>query len=248
MKKDKLKAEILIGIFLSVFFLISISLNYRTAESRNEYDICVESSALQDASIISPEEEYNIFIDLTESMLYLFKSDELIRKYPIAQGTPETPSPIGVFRITRKARDWGSGFGSRWLSLNVPWGMYGIHGTNDPGSIGYRSSKGCFRMRNRDVEELYTIIGVGTMVVVWGGPFGNLGGRLEKLAPGSRRSEVSEVQKRLKNLGYYQGKIDGIYGENMKQALLDFKRDLGLPITHYVDSKTYQALGIMLFE
>jgi peptidoglycan hydrolase-like protein with peptidoglycan-binding domain len=57
-----------------------------------------------------------------------------------------------------------------------------------------------------------------------------------------------EVQKRLKSLGYYQGKIDGIYGEIMKRALLEFKRDKGLPYTHYVDSKTYQALGIVLFE
>lgn len=248
MKKAEIYAQNLTLIILLIIFVILIAFSHQPTDNMSDIgDVFKESSTLREASP-KLSDEYDIFIDLTESMLYLFKGDELVKKYPVAQGTPETPSPVGVFKITRKARDWGSGFGSRWLSLNVPWGMYGIHGTNDPGSIGYRASHGCFRMRNKDVEELYTLVGVGTKVVVWGGPFGNMGSRLERLAPGSRRSEVLEVQKRLKSLGYYQGSIDGIYGEIMKRALLEFKRDKGLPFNHYVDSKTYQALGILLIE
>ena len=53
---------------------------------------------------------------------------------------------------------------------------------------------------------------------------------------------------RLKAKGYYEGAIDGIYGEGMKQALLKFKKDNGLPITHYVDKESYEALGILQFE
>lgn len=194
------------------------------------------------------ENEYDIFIDLTQSMLYLFKENKLLKKYVVAQGKSSTPSPVGVFEIISKARNWGSGFGTRWMGLNVPWGVYGIHGTNKPGSVGYRASHGCFRMRNNDVEELYSIVPYKTKVIIYGGPYGNLGSYLERLSPGDRKSHVVEVQKRLKKLGYYHGSIDGIYGEGMKRALVNFKRDRNLPINHYVDNLTYKALGIIAFE
>ena len=41
---------------------------------------------------------------------------------------------------------------------------YGIHGTNNPDSIGTAASSGCIRMRNSDVEELYSLVQVGTPV------------------------------------------------------------------------------------
>ncbi len=60
----------------------------------------------------------------------------------------------------------GGGFGSRWMGLNVPWGgKYGIHGTNQPGSIGFNASAGCIRMRNKDVEELYNLVEYNTTVL-----------------------------------------------------------------------------------
>jgi hypothetical protein len=194
------------------------------------------------------ENQYDILIDLTQSMLYLFENDKLIKKYPVAQGKPSTPSPIGVWYIINKARNWGTGFGTRWMGLNVPWGTYGIHGTNRPGSIGHRASAGCFRMRNRDVEELYSIVPFKTRVVVYGGPYGNMGSSFERLEPGDRKSQVAEVQKRLQKLGYYTGSIDGHYGEGTKAALIKFKKDNNLPVTHYVDWATYEALGILAFE
>src|SRR5690554_5875914 len=194
------------------------------------------------------ENKYDILIDLTESILYLFENNQLIKKYPVAQGKPGTPSPIGIWHITNKARNWGSGFGTRWMGLDVPWGIYGIHGTNKPGSIGHRASAGCFRMRNSDVEELYSIVPYKTRVVVYGGPYGNMGEAFSRLAPGDRNSQVAEVQIRLQRLGYYEGRIDGIYGEGMKVALVRFKRDKNLPENHYVDWSTYEALGIIPFE
>lgn len=195
-----------------------------------------------------PENQYDILIDLSQSMLYLFENDKLIKKYPVAQGKPSTPSPIGIWYIVNKARNWGTGFGTRWMGLNVPWGTYGIHGTNKPGSIGHRASGGCFRMRNRDVEELYSIVPFKTRVVVYGGPYGNMGSSFDKLEPGDRKSQVAEVQKRLQRLGYYTGSIDGHYGEGTKAALIQFKKDNNLPVTHYVDWATYKALGILAFE
>lgn len=45
-------------------------------------------------------------------------------------------------------------------------GQYAIHGTNRPGSIGGFVSYGCIRMRNSDIKDLYSRVGVGTRVTV----------------------------------------------------------------------------------
>jgi lipoprotein-anchoring transpeptidase ErfK/SrfK len=44
--------------------------------------------------------------------------------------------------------------------------LYRIHGTNDPKTIGFASSSGCFRMMNHHVVHLATMAGVGTEVRV----------------------------------------------------------------------------------
>jgi len=234
---------------ITILYIVVLALLYGAMEDYQSS--MITKDGIQEVEVsgsLEHESEFEIMIDLTESMLYLFKDGEIVKKYVIAQGKPSTPSPIGVWEIVSKARSWGSGFGTRWMGLNVPWGTYGIHGTNKPGSIGQRASHGCFRMRNKDVEELYDMVPYKTKVYVYGGPYGNLGSQLVRLSPGDRNSHVVEVQKRLKRLGYYNGAIDGIYGEGMKAALLRFKKDKGLPYNHYVDWATYKALGIMAFE
>jgi len=52
------------------------------------------------------------------------------------------------------------------MGLTTPEPGYGIHGTTEPESIGYQSTEGCVRMRNEDVDELYSIIPIGTPVTV----------------------------------------------------------------------------------
>ncbi len=54
--------------------------------------------------------------------------------------------------------------GARALYLGST--LYRIHGTNQPWTIGQAVSSGCIRMRNQDVEDLYTRVGVGTRVIV----------------------------------------------------------------------------------
>jgi lipoprotein-anchoring transpeptidase ErfK/SrfK len=67
---------------------------------------------------------------------------------------------------------YGNPLGAAWLGLGMPpgWGRYpvGIHGTNAPWSIGFRVSKGCIRLQNRDIMRLYRMVPVGTPVwIVW---------------------------------------------------------------------------------
>lgn len=195
----------------------------------------------------NPDIQYEILIDAEEARLYLLQNNDLVKSYPIAIGKYETPSPIGYFQIVNKAR-WGGGFGTRWMGLNVPWGHYGIHGTNRPGSIGWAASHGCFRMRNSDVEELYAKVSVGTPVIVYGGQYGLLGNGYRHLIPGDRGSHVLAVQIKLKQMGYYSGKLDGIYGKGMENALLKFKMNNGLPYDTDITESTYLSLGLELFE
>lgn len=56
-------------------------------------------------------------------------------------------------------------YGPLFLRLACPpWEGIGIHGTNDPGSVGRKSSRGCVRMRNEDLVELAERVEVGTRV------------------------------------------------------------------------------------
>ena len=87
----------------------------------------------------STRREYKILVDVEESKLYLFENNELIKTYKCSGGKLGTPSPIGTWKITFKAK-WGEGFGGSFLGLNVPWGKFGIHGTQNPNSVGWPSS------------------------------------------------------------------------------------------------------------
>lgn len=190
-----------------------------------------------------------VFVDITEHTLEIIdeKNNEVLKKYVIASGKYSTPSPLGTFKVVSKG-EWGEGFGTHWIGLNVPWGKYGLHGTDKPNSIGYASSHGCIRMRNKDIGEIYDYIGYGTKVTIWGGTFGPFGQGFRVIKPGHRGSDVYEVQKIMKEKGYYPMYVDGIYGEGMKKYVLKFKKDNNLAYNHYIDYEFYKALGIELFE
>lgn len=161
-----------------------------------------------------------------------------VRVFRVAVGAPDNPTPLGEFVVQEKRINWGRGFGTRWLGLSVPWGQYGIHGTNKPYSIGRYASHGCVRMFNRDVEALYALVPKGTKVVIVGPPH-----RLN-LSRGSKGSDVVDVQNRLRELGYYQGPINGTYGPATELAMRRFQRENGLTVTGSVTAQTYVDLGL----
>lgn len=204
------------------------------------------SPAVQQA--IGASSNMLIVIDIRNMTLTLYENQKEIKRYPVAAGTGSTPTPLGVFQVNRKFMTEPSGFGTRFLGLNVGWGNFGIHGTNKPGSIGSHASHGCIRMFTKDAEELYRLVPIGTYVIIEGGSFGELGDSLRTLRPGDRDSHVRAVQRKLRALGYYEGYADGIYGWSTSEALKKFKQDKGLPTTDIVDTKTYEALGLILFE
>ncbi|KGR76683.1 L,D-transpeptidase family protein [Ureibacillus sinduriensis] len=107
---------------------------------------------------------YRIEVSINGRWLKLFHNDELQKQYPIAVGRVLYDTPTGSYIIINKAPNPGGPFGTMWMSLSKQ--SYGIHGTNDPDSIGKAVSKGCIRMYNNDVEELAGIVPIGTQVSI----------------------------------------------------------------------------------
>lgn len=222
----------------SVLLIIAIILVFNICEHKAKASIKADS-----------KKNFAILVDLTEERLYLIDKDknEIIKKYSIASGKIETPSPIGTWRVIGMAK-WSGGFGTRWIGLNVPWGTFGIHGTNRPGSIGSEASHGCIRMLNKDVDELYEYVRVGMTVAIYGGPYGGFEKGFVTLKPGDRGAAVLEVQRKMKDKGYYLGKPDGIYGEAMKRYVIEFKEDHELTVNNNIDYEFYKKLGIILMD
>jgi hypothetical protein len=191
--------------------------------------------------------EYMILVEIEEKKLYLFADGLCIKRYTISSGMPGMPSPIGSWKIINKS-DWGEGFGGRWLGLNVTWGKYGIHGTTQEGSIGRAASHGCIRMFKKDVKELYSMVPIGTPVVILNGPFGPFGTGFRELMPGDRGADVLAVQQRLKKLGYFKGYESGIYEDDLKNAIYRFQEENSLQIKYTITRVDYYAMGFREFE
>lgn len=187
-------------------------------------------------SIESVDGQADIIVDIDKRIL-LFSSAEFVKTYPVAVGKKTTPTPLGNWAIVQKALNPGGPFGVRWMRLNVPWGSYGIHGTNNPSSIGKAVSHGCIRMYNEDVVEVYDRSPIGTPVTIIGKAYA-----YRNLKKGDKGSDVQEVQKMLKKLGYYNAKLDGDFGITTEKAVKLFQADQGLTVDGIVGIQTLQAL------
>jgi len=103
-------------------------------------------------------------INTTLRRLYHYRGGQLAKVYPVAVGKPATPTPTGNYKIITKILNPGGVLGTRWMGISIPNGNYGLHGTNNPASIGTAASLGCIRMYNHDVEELFPQVNIGTPV------------------------------------------------------------------------------------
>lgn len=122
--------------------------------------------------------KYSISVDKTENILMLKKaSGEIVKTYIVSTGV-DFSTPTGTFKIEEKLVSpvWYKvgaivspnsseyELGSRWMGLSVDG--YGIHGTSDESTIGKHITKGCVRMRNNEVSELFAIVPTGTEVTI----------------------------------------------------------------------------------
>jgi L,D-transpeptidase ErfK/SrfK len=120
-----------------------------------------------------------IVVSIPDRKLVLMDGDRPLKIYDVAVGKASTPSPEGEFRIINRIPNpaWyspgkvvapgkGNPLGTRWMGLSAKG--YGIHGTNEPKSIGKAASHGCIRMRAVDLEELFELVSVGAVVEIHG--------------------------------------------------------------------------------
>ena len=105
-----------------------------------------------------------IDVSVDKRQLILYDASVVIKKYPIAVGSILTPTPTGNYIIVNKELNPGGPYGALWMGLSKP--HYGIHGTNNPSSIGKSVSLGCIRMYNDDVLELSSLVPLGTNVYI----------------------------------------------------------------------------------
>lgn len=61
---------------------------------------------------------------------------------------------------------------------------------------------------------------------------------------GSRGEEVRKIQKKLKELGYYTGAVDGIYGSATQKAVKSFQKNCGITADGIAGPKTLKFLGL----
>lgn len=124
---------------------------------------------------------YCIIINKDTRILTVYYNKAIHKKYPIAAGRDPSFTPEGKFTLATKLVDpaWcnpktgniipggipENPLGRRWLGLSLKGGsVYGIHGNNNPWSIGTNASLGCIRMINNDVVELYDYIPIDSPI------------------------------------------------------------------------------------
>lgn len=134
------------------------------------------------------------------------------------------------------------------MGLNVPWGQFGIHGTVYQSSLGWASSHGCIRMNNDEVAELFKIIPIGTKVTIIDGPYGPFGKGFRYLESGMYGSDVFEIQKKLKELGFFNENPNGKFGLATEQAIKKFCKANNLYTRKTIDPELQKKMGFELFE
>lgn len=205
----------------------------------------INKDYIQTANYI--QSEYSILVDVESSKLYLLDNGKGVKEYSCSGGKWNTPSPIGTWKIIHKAK-WGEGFGGSWLGLNVPWGDFGIHGTLNPQSVGWASSHGCIRMKNDEVAELYKIVSIGTRVTIVDGVYGAFGKGLRNLKSGMYGSDVMQIQKRLKELGYFFAIPNGKFGAETEKAVQKYCKANGLYERKTIDVELQKQMGFILID
>ena len=121
--------------------------------------------------------DYWLLVERGEFTLRLFRACDEIARFPVGIGTGSTPTPVGVFFLQSLLQppDADSVYGvyayglSGYSDVIHDWrwgGVVGLHGTDDPSSIGRTVSHGCIRMRNADITKLARLLPLGTPISI----------------------------------------------------------------------------------
>ena len=119
---------------------------------------------------------YRVEIDVSDHLLWVYLDGEVVVETEVGIGTGDTPTPIGSFYLAELLEpieqngpygDFAfglSGFSETLTNFNGGEGVIGIHGTNDPDSLGTNVSHGCVRVANEVISQLAAELPLGTPV------------------------------------------------------------------------------------
>lgn len=169
----------------SIFYQIrpGDTLNKIAREHKTTTELIMKSNKINDSLIIPGRKikiwsaPFNILVNKSQNILLLKSEEEIFKTYVVSTGKNNC-TPAGTFKIINKLVNptWFKAgaivlpqsaenvLGTRWMGFDLAG--YGIHGTTEPKELGKQATQGCVRLSNSDVEELYSIIPVGTEVTV----------------------------------------------------------------------------------
>lgn len=155
-----------------------------TGRNGNRYEVLLPvrpngSHGWVDGSQVSlTRTDLSVDLSLSNRHLRVLRNGSPIVDTPAAVGAPDTPTPTGLFYITDLLTptnaDGGygpyafglSGYSDVFLTFAGGDGEVGLHGTNDPASIGNAVTHGCIRVDNAVITQLSKTLGLGTPILV----------------------------------------------------------------------------------
>jgi lipoprotein-anchoring transpeptidase ErfK/SrfK len=157
--------------------------NHNSIVSKNNPTSTVKPVATPVAAkSLPPIADVNLVIRLKERKVYVYKGSQIVATYPVAIGKKDRETPTGEWQVMETIVNPGwtnfntgqmmspgknNPLGSRWIGFWTDGkDTIGFHGTNKPESIGKAVSNGCVRMYDKDVQALYPLVKVGTIVRV----------------------------------------------------------------------------------
>ena len=125
-----------------------------------------------------------LVIQLSKRRVTVYRGAAPVKTYAIAVGKPGWETPKGTYQVKQMFRnptwihplkkgitipggDPENPLGRFWIGFWTDGKNWiGFHGTPNPGSVGTAASHGCIRMYNKDIEELFQKVSLGTEVKV----------------------------------------------------------------------------------
>ena len=103
-------------------------------------------------------------------------------------------------------------------------------------------------MNNDEVAEVYNIVPIGTKVTIIDGVYGDFGKGLRDLKSGMYGSDVMQIQKKLKELGFFTGNPNGKFGAETEKAVQKYCKENGLYSRKIIDKELQKHMGFNLID
>jgi len=130
------------------------------------------------ADVATSTHDYRIVVELNAHKITVTKGANVVLSEPVGVGRGQAPTPGGKFYIKELLKPpdpntvygpfaYGlSGFSNVFQTFNGGPGVIGIHGNNDPSSLGKDVSAGCIRMSNTGITTLAKMLPLGVPVEI----------------------------------------------------------------------------------